>query len=105
MKRFPAVLALTALAAAAVGVAQQTPPSTEPPASTSPQEQSPNQSAAPSDPGARTDPSASPNSDSRREQLMKDCISQVTTANPGVAAQDIKNFCDKEVNQASTPQG
>jgi len=105
MKRFSAVLALTALAAAAtVAMAQQPPPPSEPPASTTPQDQ--NQSPSPQDqsPNESTDPGASPNSESRQQTLMKECMTQIAAANPGLAQRDIQNFCDKEVNQAP-PQG
>lgn len=108
MKRFYPVLALSALAAAAtVAMAQQAPPPAEPPASTapqdqnqtpSPQEQSPDSSTAPSD------PNASPSSESRQQTLMKECMTQVAAANPGLAQKDIQNFCDKEVSQ-TPPQG
>jgi hypothetical protein len=104
MKRFPAAFALTALAAATVALAQQAPPPAEPPASAAPQEQSPNATPVPSDPNAAADPNASTNSEDRRQALMKDCVTQVAAANPGVPAKDINNFCDKEVNQLSQPQ-
>jgi uncharacterized protein involved in copper resistance len=98
MKRLSIVFALTALAAAAVAQAQQTPPPAQPPANATSQQQSPNATTSPSDPSA--------NSESRKadkQALMKDCISQVGAANPGVPEKDIKNFCDKEVNQPPPP--
>jgi hypothetical protein len=104
MKRFPAAFALTALAAATVALAQQAPPAAEPPASAAPEQQSPNATTVPSDPNAGADPNASTNSDDRRQTLMKDCVTQVAAANPGVPAKDINNFCDKEVNQVSKPR-
>jgi hypothetical protein len=96
MRRFSAVLALTALAAASVAVAQQAPPppQAEPPAS------SPSTTAPPSDPSATTD---SASSTASKQALMKDCMTQVRAANPGVPDKDIKNFCDKEVNQPTLP--
>jgi len=39
-----------------------------------------------------------------KQALMKDCLTQVKAANPGVADKDIKAFCDREVNQSSPPQ-
>ena len=105
MKRFSALFALAALAAATAGMAQQAPPpadppssTAQPPASTAPQEQSSDPAPAPS-----SDPGASTNGQSRQEMLMRECMQQVTAANPGVPANDIKNFCDKEVNQATQP--
>ena len=94
MKRFSAVFALTALAAATVGLAQQTPPPAEPPAS------SPSATAPPADSGARTEGQSSR---ADKQAMMKDCLSQVKAANPGVPDKDIKAFCDKEVNQPSPP--
>jgi hypothetical protein len=95
MRRFSAVLALTALAAATVGLAQQPPPQSEPPATT------PNTATQPSDPGASADDQSS---QANKQALMKDCMTQVRAANPGVPEKDIKNFCDKEINQPSPPQ-
>lgn len=92
MKRFSPVLALTALAAT-VALAQQTPPPAEPPADT------PSTVPAPSDPNASPDSTSSAN----KQALMKDCLTQVKAANPGVPDQDIKNFCDKQINQPSPP--
>jgi len=91
MKRFSAVFALTALAATTLGLAQQTAP---PPAS------SPSASTSPSDPGARE---SSDSTKADKQALMKDCLSQVRTANPGVPEKDIKDFCNKEVNRPSPP--
>ena len=98
MKHFSAVFALTALAAATLGMAQQTPPPAGPPAGTS-QQQSPD--TAPADPSASTN---SQSGQTDRQALMKECMTQVTNANPGVPQKDIQNFCDKEVTQASQPQ-
>ena len=100
MKRFSAVLALTALAAATVAVGQQAPPPAEPPASATSQEQSPS-TATPSD------PSTSASGEGRqadKQAMMKDCMTQVTTANPGVPQKDIQDFCDKEVNKTAPPR-
>jgi hypothetical protein len=36
--------------------------------------------------------------------MMKDCMTQVTTANPGVPQKDIQDFCDKEVNKTAPPR-
>jgi hypothetical protein len=95
MRRISAVFALTALAAATIGLAQQTPRQSEPPAST------PSTTTAPSDPGASTD---SQSTQANKQALMKDCMTQVRAANPGVPDKDIKNFCDKQINQPSPPR-
>ena len=100
MKRFSTVFALAALAAAAVAQAQQAPPPAEPPANATSQQQSPNATTPPSDPSARAN-SESGKADKRA--LMKDCMAQVGAANPSVPEKDIKNFCDKELNQPPPP--
>jgi len=88
MKRLSAVFALAALGAAAGALSQtysQTPQSSAaPPASTSQQE--------------HTTPSKAD-----KEALMKDCLTKATAANPNVSQKDIKAYCDKRVEQYSTP--
>src|SRR5689334_643829 len=101
MKRFSAVLALTALAATGLAVAQQAPPPAEPPTSTSSQEQAPDATTPPSDSSAGA---ATQSSSADKQQMMKDCMTQVTTANPGVPQKDIQDFCDKEVNKTAPPR-
>ena len=99
MKRFSAALALTALAAATLAVAQQAAPSAEPPASATSQQPS-------RDATTPSNPSTSASSETRqadKQALMQACVTQVTAANPGVRREDIQNFCDKEVNR-SAPQ-
>ena len=100
MKRFSAVLALTALAATGLAVAQQAPPPAEPPTTTS-QEQAPDATAPPSD---STAGATTQSSSADKQQMMKDCMTQVTTANPGVPQKDIQDFCDKEVNKTAPPR-
>jgi hypothetical protein len=87
MKRLSAVLALAALGAAAGALAQQPYPqsSTAPPASSSQQEQ--------------TTPSQAD-----KQALMKDCLTKVGAANPNASQQDIKAYCDKQVEKYSNPQ-
>lgn len=89
-------LALLALAAAGVAMAQTTPPPTtaEPPAAAAPDEQ--NQSPPP-------DSSASPNS-ADAQALMKDCMTQVQAANPNVSEKDIKAFCENEIAKSAQPR-
>ncbi len=93
MKR--AALALAALAAATVALAQQTTPPTaaEPSTSTTPQEQT----APPADSSTRM-------SEADRQTLMRDCVRQVQAANPSVPEKDVKAYCDKEVKNYSSPQ-
>ena len=89
-------LALLALAAAGVAMAQTTPPPTtaEPPATAAPDEQS--QSPPP-------DSSASPNS-ADAQALMKDCMTQVQAANPNVSEKDIEAFCENEIAKSAQPR-
>ena len=97
MKRLSPILALTALVAATAALAQQSPSQAAPPAGSTPQQQSPPSS----------DPSPGMSSEgghADKQALMKDCLTQVKAANPGVADKDIKAFCDREVNQSSPPQ-
>jgi len=86
MKPLSAVLALAALGAAAGALAQtysQTPQSSAaPPASTSQQQQ------------------ATP-SKADKEALMKDCLTKVTAANPSVSKEQIKAYCDTQVEKYS----
>jgi hypothetical protein len=81
MKRVGFVL--TALCAATVGLAQQPPsqPSQSPPAS---------QQSAPS----QTD----------KEALMRDCLEKIQAANPQASKEDVKAYCDKKMQQYSSPK-
>ena len=90
MKR--AALALAALAAATVALAQQTTPPAEPQTSTAPREQT----APPADSSARM-------SEADKQTLMRDCMRQVQAANPSVPEKDVKAYCDKQV-KSYTPQ-
>ena len=94
MKR--AALALAALAAATVAIAQVNP--AEPPASTTQQQQSPNSTTPPSDPNTGM---SSESSKASQQALMKDCMTQVQAANPGVPEKDIKKFCENEISKSS----
>ena len=88
-------LALAALAAATVALAQQTAPPTraESQSSTAPQEQT----APPAASSARM-------TDADRQALMNKCMTQVQAANPNVPAQDIKAYCDKEIKSIASPR-
>jgi hypothetical protein len=93
VRRLSAVFALSALAAATVALAQQTTPQpqAQPPASTT-------ESQTPSDPNSST---SGESGKADKQALMKDCLTQVRAANPGVPERDIKDFCTKEVNSYS----
>jgi hypothetical protein len=91
MKR--AALALAALAAATVALAQQTSPPTSAKSPSSSQEQTP----PPADSSARM-------SDADKQALMNKCMTQVQAANPNVPAQDIKAYCDKEIKSIASPR-
>jgi len=90
MKRLFPVFALTALAAATLATAQQTPSSTQPPANTS---QSQSQRTPPSD-----------TSKADKEALMKNCITQTKADHPGATANDVKDYCKKKVESYTSPQ-
>lgn len=92
-------LALLALAAAGVAMAQTTPPPTtaEPPASATAEEQSQSPTTPP------PDSSASPNS-ADAQALMKDCMTQVQAANPNVPEKDVRNFCANEIAKSAQPR-
>jgi len=89
-----AALAFAALAATTVAIAQVNPAG--PPASNSQQQQGPNSTTPPSDPNAGT---SSEGSKASQQAMMKDCMTQVQAANPGVLEQDIKKFCEKEIGE------
>jgi hypothetical protein len=100
VKRISAAIALTALAAATVVGAQQTPQTqAAPPAETQPQQQAPNQTTPPSDQGTSSDASKAD-----KQTLMEDCLTQVQGNNPQESKEDIRKFCEKAVNK-SPPQG
>ena len=88
--------ALLALMAATATVAQQSgPPTTaEPQTRATPQDQTTSPNTAPSEAGATTN-----SADARA--LMKDCLSQVQAANPNVPEQDIRKFCENEINKST----
>ena len=91
MKR--AALALAALAAATVALAQHTSPPTSAERPSSSREQTP----PPADSSARM-------SDADKQALMNKCMTQVQAANPNVPAQDIKAYCDKEIKSIASPR-
>jgi hypothetical protein len=89
-----AASAFVALAAATVAIAQVNP--AEPPASNTQRQQSPKSTTPPSE----QNPGMSSESGKASQQaLMKDCMTQVQAANPGVLEQDIKKFCEKEIGE------
>ena len=92
MKR--AALALAALAAGTVALAQQTTPPSPSQSRTSPDPQE--QTAPPADSSARM-------TEADKQALMNKCLSQVQAANPNVSAQDVKAYCDKEIKSMESP--
>ena len=93
MKR--TALALAALAAATVALAQQTAPS-------APGERCSiaillEWAAPPADSSTRM-------SDADRQALMNKCVTQVQAANPSVPEKDIRAYCDREIKNLSSPQ-
>ncbi|MFZ1907416.1 MAG: hypothetical protein WAU56_18705 [Steroidobacteraceae bacterium] len=97
MKRLVAAFALSTLAAATIGLAQQA--TQQAPAQPS---ASPSQATTPSDPGSASQ-AASPSNPGAghvdKQALMKDCMTQVQAANPTVAAKDIQTYCDEQVKK------
>ena len=93
MKR--AALALAAMTATTLALAQQTtPPSTaEPRTSATPQEQT----APPADSSTRM-------SQADKQTLMMNCMKQVQADNPSVPAKDVKDYCDKAVKELPAPR-
>jgi hypothetical protein len=105
MKRVSAALALTALAATTLALAQ-TPAPTEPPSSEQQQTSPTTQPSAPASTTQQSDPSTSSengNADTRAA-MMQDCVKQVQAANPSVPQQDIKDYCDKQLKAQSSPR-
>ena len=88
-------LALSALAAATLALAQHTTSQTqaEPLTSTTPQEQT----APPADLGARM-------SKADKLTLMADCMRQVEAANPSVPEKEVKAYCEKQVKSYSSSE-
>jgi hypothetical protein len=85
VKRSIAVFALSTLAAAAVGLAQQA------------TQQSPTQpSAATSQATSPSDPSAGK---ADKQTLMKACMTLVQAANPTVSVKEIQAYCDQAVKK------
>ena len=93
MKR--ATLALAALSAATVSLAQQTTPRNpaEPRTGSTPQEQT----VPPADPSPRM-------SETERMILTGDCMRQMQAAHPSVPEKDAKAYCDKRVKSYSFPR-
>lgn len=93
MKRPSTVFALIALAAVTVALAQQ---------QTTPQSEA-QPSASPSQ--SQSQSSANSNSDKQAQTkalMMRDCVTQVQTANPTVPEKAIRDFCDEQVNSQSS---
>jgi ABC-type glycerol-3-phosphate transport system substrate-binding protein len=96
VKRLAAVLALSTLAAATVGLAQQSTQQTQPPASQAappPEASTSSQATSPSDPAAGK---------ASKQSLMKDCMSQVQAANPNVSVKTIQAYCEDQVQKLTS---
>ena len=89
-----AAVALAALAAATVSLAQQTTPQT--PAESRTSTIPPQQTAAPAHPSPRM-------SETEKLILMGDCLRQVQSAHPSVPGKDAKAYCDERVKSYSFP--
>jgi hypothetical protein len=100
MKRLAAAFALSALAAATLGLAQQATQQqqTQPPPATS-QAPSSSDSSAASQATTPSDPSAGK---ADKQALMKDCVTQVQAANPNVASKDIQTYCEEQVKKMTS---
>ena len=85
MKRLSAVLALVALGAATVALAQQP------------------YSQAPQQPPASSSQQTAP-SQADKQALMKDCLTKIQAANPQASKEDVKAYCDKKVQEHSSPK-
>ena len=93
MKR--TALALAAMTAATIALAQTTPPTTaEPRTSTAPQEQT----APPADSSSRS------MSEADKQTLMMKCMQTVQADNPNAPEKDVKAYCDKAVKSYSAPR-
>jgi hypothetical protein len=88
-----ALFGLGALAAASFALAQQATPAPETQSSPAPQEQT----APPAD-------STRSLSEADKQTLMNDCMRQVQAANPGVSANDVQAYCQKQVQNYSSQQ-
>jgi len=97
MKRLSAVIALTMLAGAGVALAQQPTPQTQPQPSASATSQDQSQANPPAD-------SSASSGQADKQAMMKDCMTQIQAANPGVPGQVIKDYCDKQTNKPSPQQ-
>jgi hypothetical protein len=100
VKRLFPAFALTAVAAATVAIAQQTPPSAEPRPDTN---QSQSQTMPPSETAPPSDTSSGIRKADKKE-LMENCITRVQADNPSATASDIKDVCKKRLKSYSSPQ-
>jgi hypothetical protein len=97
VKRLAAAFALSALAAATVGLAQQATQQTQPPPATS--QAPPSSDSSATSQAAPSDPSAGK---ADKQALMKDCVTQVQAANPNVSLKDIQAYCDDQVKKMTS---
>lgn len=99
MKRVCAAFALTALATAAISLAQS-PPQSQPPASTpQPEEQQPT-----NPPTQPSDSSSEGSMGQATQALMRQCVQRMQSANPNALQKDIHDYCEKQVKSQSQGQ-
>jgi hypothetical protein len=106
MKRISAAIALIAMGAAGVAMAQTSPSQSAPPPSS--QSQYPAQSQYPTSTGqsSSSDSAAQASKDAKKQQ-MKDCMQKEENngANAGMSKHQIKEKCKAEIKNNSNPQG
>jgi hypothetical protein len=103
VKRLAAVFALSTLAAASVGPAQQATQQT--PTQPSPATSQATSPSGPSTTSQATSPSDPSAGKAGKRALMKDCMTHVQAANPNVSVKDIQAFCDEQVKKyTSNPE-
>jgi hypothetical protein len=97
VKRLAAAFALSALAAATVGLAQQATQQapTQPPATTG-------QTPPPSDSSQAPSTSDQSTGTADKQSLMKDCMSQLQAANPNVPLKEIQVYCNDQVSKLTS---
>jgi hypothetical protein len=98
VKRLAAAFALSTLAAATVGLAQQATQQSQPPPAAS-QAPASSDSSATSQATTPSDPTAGK---ADRQALMKNCVTQVQAANPNVSLKDIQTYCDDQLRKMTS---
>lgn len=99
MKRLAAAFALSALAAATVGLAQQATQQAPTQPSATAGQAPPSDSSSTTQAPSTSDPSAGT---ADKQSLMKDCMTQVQAANPNVPLKEIQIYCDDQVKKLTS---